>query len=453
MSEKKELLPAYEQIHDWESYSKELATEYRQCYDEGLDVENYKQLFEEVAKMPESGYKAKMADVLFNLVRDLPYRKDYQFVEPNEWAEIIASTDGRSVALRKCSKKEIKDKVTGGWYGRICGCFLGKPVEGIMLDELNTLLEDTRNYPLSRYIDSEEITKELGQKITFPILSRAYSKNFGRMPTDDDTNYILIAYEVLNRYGREFTSENVARVWLSMQTKDAYCTAERIAYRNFVNGYLPPDSGEYKNPYREWIGAQIRGDFYGYINPCNPQKAAEMAYRDARISHTKNGIYGEMWAAAMVSAAFGTDNIKDIITCGLSCIPSESRLYAAVSRIVNRYESGVGESECFVDIRSRWNEKDFYDWCHTISNAEIVTAALLYGGGDYGKSICLAVGQAFDTDCNGATVGSVLGVMLGYKGIPASWTERICDKLESSLFGYTTVSVKDMAKKTMKFLV
>lgn len=448
----KELMPDFENMHEWESYSKELFVEYRQCYDEGKDIEQYKEIFNAVAKMPESVFKAKAADVLFELTRSLPYRKDFACYEPNSLDEIVKNTDGRHFALKTQSDGQVADKVAGGWFGRICGCFLGKPVEGIMSEELQKALCASQNYPLSRYIDREELPENLAKELTFPLLSRAYTKNFGKMPADDDTNYILIAYEVLKRYGRRFTSENVAQVWLSMQTKDAYCTAERIAYRNFVNGYLPPNSAEYKNPYREWIGAQIRGDFYGYINPCNPEKAAEMAYRDASISHVKNGIYGGMWVAAMIAAAFGTDNVKDIIACGLSCIPCKSRLYAAVSRIVKNFENGTCEADCFKDIRTRWDEKDGYDWCHTISNAEIVTASLLYGEGDYARSICTAVEQGFDTDCNGATVGSVLGVMLGYKKLPENWTGRICDTLESTLFGYTAVSVKEMAKKTMKFV-
>lgn len=448
----KALLPDFENMHEWESYSKELLVEYRQCFDEGKNIEQYKEVFNAVSSLPQGILKEKMADALFELTQRLPYRKDFAYCEPNSLDEIVQNTDGRSFTLKTQSDEQVADKVAGGWFGRICGCLLGKPVEGIMSNELKTALKESRNYPLSRYIDREDLPDGLAKELTFPLLSRAYSKNFGKMPSDDDTNYILIAYEVLNRFGRDFTSANVAEVWLGMQTKDAYCTAERVAYRNFINGYTPPCSAEYKNPYREWIGAQIRGDFYGYINPCNPITAAKMAYRDASISHVKNGIYGEMWVATMVSAAYGTDDVSEIISCGLSQIPAKSRLYEGVMRILQDYKNGTSQFDCFNGIRTRWNEKDGYDWCHTISNAEIVTASLLYGEGDYAKSICMAVEQGFDTDCNGATVGSVLGVMLGYNKLPEKWIGRICDTLESTLFGYTAVSVKEMAKKTMKFV-
>lgn len=446
---KEKLLPDYEKIHDWELWSRNLKTEYRQCIEEGKDVEKYKDLFLAISNMENGEIKEKFADVLFELTEETGVRDGYKYVEPSDIESIHKECEGTGKKT-KCPKDEISDRVLGGWYGRICGCFLGKPIEGGTKEEIDTLLKATGNYPISRYIDKEDLKCDV--PIRDFLKERLYPKDFGRMPVDDDTNYILIGYEILKRYGRNFTSEDVMRVWLSAQVKDAYCTAERIAFKNFVNGFLPPDSAKYKNAYREWIGAQIRGDFFGYINPGDPRSAADMAFRDAAISHVKNGIYGEMWASAMIAAAFTSDNVKDVIKAGLDEIPKNSRLHEAILRVISDYENGVSSDEFFDDFHKRYDECDSHDWCHTISNAEIVAASLLYGGGDYAKSICLAVFQGFDTDCNGATVGSVLGVLLGYKNLPTVWTERINDTLESSLFGYTTVSVKEMAEKTLQFI-
>jgi ADP-ribosylglycohydrolase len=219
-----------------------------------------------------------------------------------------------------------------------------------------------------------------------------------------------------------------------------------------VKGYAPPESAIYKNPYREWIGAQIRGDYFGYINPGNPERAAEMAWRDASISHIKNGIYGEMFAAAMIACAAVTADVEQIIEGGLGEIPYTSRLYEDVQSVLEVYRSGASQKACFDLIHSRYDEYSQHGWCHTNSNAMIVAASLLYGGGDYGKSICMAVETGFDTDCNGATVGSVLGMANGIQSISDYWTNPIQDTLHTTIFGVGTVKISDRVKLTMEHI-
>ena len=272
------------------------------------------------------------------------------------------------------------------------------------------------------------------------------------MPYDDDTNYTVLAQEVIEQYGRDFTPYDMSRAWLHHQPKDSYCTAEQVAFCNFVKGYEPPESAVFQNPYREWIGAQIRGDYFGYINPGNPELAAEMAFRDASISHVKNGIYGEMYVAAMLACAAVTDDREAIIRGGLAQIPYTSRLYEAVMGILDGYRNGVSQEEAYQSIRSRYDECTSYGWCHTISNAMIVTLCLLYGQGDYSKSICMAVSCAFDTDCNGATVGSVLGMALGIDRVDRQWLDPIHDTIETTLAGMARVSIADRVEKTLKHL-
>lgn len=433
------------------AYFGTLDIEYAQCFDEGKDVAQYKELFMSVKKMPNDEYKGRIADVIFDMVNRLSQRADFDFFEPNDLTTIRLQRE-KTEKIDGFERSLLSDKMKGGWYGRICGCLLGKPVELMVFNELEKVLKRTNNYPIYRYITAEEVADIDTDDISFPIKVCAYSKNLGVMLSDDDTNYMLIAYETLKRHGRDFTSDDIAEVWTTTQTYNAYCSAEYIAYTNIIAGYTPPASGEYKNAYREWVGAQIRGDVWGYVNPGNTEKAAEMAWRDARVSHVKNGIYGEMWVSAMIAAAYTTRDIKTIIKAGLGEIPRSSRLHKAINGIIGKYESGMSADECFADIRSRWNEKFKHHWCHVISNAEIVAAALLYGEGDYGKSICLAVGTAFDTDCNGATVGSVLGVALGFEKLPKVWVDQINDTLISTLSGYEKVSVKDIAEKTLGYI-
>ena len=266
--------------------------------------------------------------------------------------------------------------------------------------------------------------------------------------TDDDLNYPVINLICFKNHGKDFTPEDVAATWLGYVPFGAVCTAERVAYKNLCNMTEPPASASFRNPYREWIGAQIRADFWGWVSPGKPEQAAGYAWRDACISHVKNGIYGEMWAAAMMAAAFSLSDMKEIIKAGLKTVPPKSRLHRAVSRMLDLYDSGISFEQAAEDIASRWNENHGHHWCHTISNAEIVTAALLWGEKDFSKTVFYSVFPGFDTDCNGATAGSVLGIVLGGKAIPESWTGPVNDTLETALAGYNNVKVSEMAALT-----
>jgi ADP-ribosylglycohydrolase len=305
---------------------------------------------------------------------------------------------------------------------------------------------------MHRYILRSDLEGMDLSRFRFNFAGRIYADEIDGMPVDDDTNYVVLAQKVVEKYGRDFTPYDMSRAWLAYQGKDAYCTAERVAFCNFVKGYEPPASALYKNPYREWIGAQIRGDYFGYINPGNPELAAEMAWRDASISHVKNGIYGEMWAAAMIAVAATTEDREEIILGGLAEIPATSRLYESILSVMQCYREGVSQGECFEMIHQKYDEHTAHGWCHTISNAMIVAASLLYGEGDFARSVCMAVETGFDTDCNGATLGSILGMAKGEAGIPDHWKTPFLDTLHTSIFDVGAVKISDSAKKTLEHI-
>ena len=445
------LTPNYEKIHGWELYSEEMKVEYCQSIEQGLDVEKYKDLFDAIANMPKGENKELLGDVIFKIVSEAPMVEGYKYNEPSELDKIKELCVPYEVAKRELDEETLYDKVYGAWLGRICGCLLGKPIEGCWKEHIHDMLKDNGNYPMTRYIELGKFSEKMLEACPW-LKWKCFADKVSYMPFDDDTNYMVLDQKVIERYGRDFTPYNMSQAWMSLQPKDSYCTAERRAFINFVNGFEPPMSAKYKNAYREWIGAQIRGDYFGYINPQDPKTAADMAFRDASISHIKNGIYGEMWASAMIALAFSTDNVKDIIKGALAEIPHTSRLFEDVTSVIEWYESGLSEDECYKKICEKWDDHFFHHWCHTISNAMIVTFALLYGNGDYSKSICLAVQCGFDTDCNGATVGSVVGIINGAKGIPTQWTAPINDTLETTIFGETMVKISDCAKKTIEHI-
>ena len=442
----------YDNTEEFNRYPNDIMAEYNQSMEEGIDVEKHKALFEAVAAMESGEIKNRMSDLVFETVVNSEIRTDYKYNEPNELDEIKALRKPFETNGKTPDEETLRKKLLGAWTGRACGCLLGKPTEGLRSEVLNPLLEKSGNYPMHRYILSTDITDETCGEMKDSLSRRDYGDTADGMPIDDDTNYVALAQLIVEKYGKDFRSEDVASAWLKYQSVSAYFTAERIAYVNFIRCIEPPASAMYKNVCREWIGAQIRGDYFGYINPGNPEKAAEFAFRDARISHVKNGIYGEMFVSAMIACAAVTDNIEDIILGGLAQIPSTSRLYEAIMKIIDGYKNGVTVEECYKFIHSEYDEHTDHGWCHVISNAMIVVAALLYGEGDFGKSIGTAVSFAFDTDCNGATVGSVLGMRGGIDCIDDCWKKPINGKIHTSIFGIGTVDIEKAVDKTLEHI-
>ncbi|MBQ2775321.1 MAG: ADP-ribosylglycohydrolase family protein [Clostridia bacterium] len=445
--------PDFESNDFWEPYSSDLMVEFQQALDEGLDIEKYKDVFTCVSMLAKGETKTNLSNVLYDVVLNAKKNPEYKYIEPSTLEEIKELRKFHSFKENGFDASSLKNKIHGAWMGRVCGCLLGKPLEGIRTNELIPLLKETGNYPMHRYVLSTDITEEMCDKYSFHLRNKAYADTVDGMPVDDDTNYVVLAQKIIEDYGRDFSPKNVSKAWIKYQSIESYFTAEKVAFLNFLNGYEPPKSAIYKNPYREWIGAQIRGDYFGYINPGKPELAAEMAFRDASISHVKNGIYGEMFVSAMIACAAVTDNIEDIILGGLAQIPHTSRLHEAIINVLNDYKNGVSLDDCRKKIHSKFDEHSGYGWCHTISNAMIVAAALLYGNGDFGESLCIAVQTGFDTDCNGATVGSIMGMRNGIKNIDDVWTKPVNDKIHTSIFGVDTVKISDCVEKTLKQLI
>jgi ADP-ribosylglycohydrolase len=244
---------------------------------------------------------------------------DFPFDEPSTLTAIRAlRPDGPRQLDVGLSDDDLLDRIHGAWLGRAAGCALGKPVEGWPKANIDSYLSFAEALPLDDYLPYAENHPD-------GLALRCLESTRGRivaMERDDDMDYPLLGLLLLEKKGLDFTSRGMANTWLSSMPYQLLYTAESVAYRNFVNDRWPPESATYRNPFREWIGAQIRADVFGWVTPGWPEKAAELAFRDARISHVKNGIYGEMFVAAILSAAFVTDDIEKIIEVGRSEIPA-----------------------------------------------------------------------------------------------------------------------------------
>lgn len=342
----------------------------------------------------------------------------------------------------------LRDKVLGGWLGRAAGCLLGKPVEGKPRAWIRELLQSNHTWPLNNYFTAQGIPKEIFKDYSWhKSYVESLRENIVCMPEDDDLNYSMLNLHVAESFGSQFTPDDVLQTWLTTLPALQVFTAERVAYFNALQLFTPPKTATHYNPYREWIGAQIRADFWGWVAPGNPRLAAELAYRDAMISHVKNGIYGEMYFAAVIAASFAVNNVKEALQIGLDYIPRQSRLSQAI-----RFTMELHQQESSFELAMDKLEEEFgqYHWVHTINNAVLLVAALLYGNNDFEQTICHAVVGGWDTDCNGATAGSIMGVLLGAKTLPAKWVQPLNNRIRTSLHGFDNSSFDELAERTLR---
>lgn len=445
-------------------YGHHIDIERRQAMDEGKAIS--KQLEEQYARMSEldldDPLREQLAAEYLDEMGRLPLIEGYPYTEPSDLDGIRALRPerGRRAGRQNAALEgiDIADRVYGAWLGRSAGCLLGHPIEGWRRERIAGLLRETDNLPVQYYISSD-IDLSIAAKYGVVNEGGSYGNrcvswinNVEHMVEDDDLNYTILAFAIVEKHGYEFSPEDIAEAWLNLLPALRTCTAERIAYRNMLNLIGPPASATYRNAYREWIGAQIRADFYGYIHPGNPEKAAETAWRDASVSHVKNGIYGSMWVAAMLAAAVVTDKMEDIVMAGLGQIPATSRLAAEVTEVLRWHGEGVPFEAAAQRIHSKYDEAHPYHWCHTVPNAMVVAAALLYGEGELESTIGKAVTAGFDTDCNGATAGSVIGMRNGASRLPEKWIAPLRDKIRSGVDGFGIVPISKLADRTVAII-
>lgn len=434
----------------WLEISERIKYELRQREEEGDNIIDLKNEWYQIEKLGLSEIELKSkADLFYGKLDESPSQVLNERNEPTSWNErkqqIIFNDDN----IPYLSPSVVEDKILGGWLGRSAGCLLGKPLEKIPRSGIIELLSSNGTWPISDYITQQGISHSLLQKYPWNKHSgkESLKENIKYMTEDDDLNYPMINLSVYELYKEKFKTENIIQTWMELMPVLSTFTAERIAYVNALNGILPPETAMVRNPYREWIGAQIRADLWGWISPAQPLRAAEFAWRDARLSHVRNGIYGEIFFAAAVAASFKYDDVFEIISAALLFVPPQSRFAEAIRFVL----SLPIQSQSWDDtVNSLYQKFGMYHWVHTINNASLVVAALISSKGEFEKAICNVVMGGWDTDSNGATVGSIIGTMLGAKKLPSKWISPLNNKIRSSLKGFDNSSLSDLAKRTAK---
>jgi len=459
----------------WTHLTELLSREYEQSREEGKDSDALVALH---AAFQKAGDDPGALTTLHAELVALSVHPGFPFQEPNALAEIQSLRRDARTFLVPTIDAVLADKLLGAWLGRCAGCALGKPVEliGICPPAANrqSTWRDIKRYltaidpsewPVRDFIPARSPAQSEMTRLICPASTR---EEIAYMESDDDIRYTVLGQLVLQEKGASFTTEDVADKWLQKLPYRAVCTAETQAYRNLVIRYDTHEStgwvigprpidwewvATHLNPYREWIGAQIRIDSYGYAALGRPALAAEFAWRDARLSHVKNGLYGAMACAAMIAAAFATHDVREIVAAGLGEIPVTSRLHAELIQVIalcDRHECKWESHEAVFD--GICVLLGHYSAIHTNNNAAVCIAALLLSGGDYHRGITFAVMAGFDTDCNGATVGSILGALNGARRLPSHWTHRLNDTLKSEITDYHPIAISECARRSLEIV-
>lgn len=439
----------------WLSLSvSDLETERKQCEEEGRDLSELNSDFAKILSLNlEISENKAAAEALLDKTILSPIVKGFAFDEPSDLAGIKAGcADSVKLPALALSDLVLLDKIRGGWTGKCVGFQLGKPVEGWLKAKMHGYLKDSGRFPLNDFFDFSSVSEEVRAKYELSAERGRNVEENVAMSEDDNAKGAATGLAILKKFGRNFTPTDVASFRQNEIALPDPRMPEREASRNLGAEIPASQLASFRNPYREWNGAQIRADFWGLASPGKPELAAEFAWRDACVTHVKNGIYGEMWVAAMISAAFVSDDIPTIIRAGLAQIPEKSRLADSIDSILEWYDIEIDYDNAVYRVHELWNENREHDRNHAIPNAMIVAIALLWGEGDYAKTICLAVQACFDAASNGAIAGSILGVLQGRKSLPAHWAEAIGDTLHTGIKGYETIKLEEMARETFEML-
>ena len=277
-------------------------------------------------------------------------------------------------------------KVLGCWLGKAVGGTLGAPIEG---------------WPGPHHLDFYD-----------PVPTT--------MLPNDDLDLQVVWFCTIAKLAKPVVDCQVlAEAWVKNVgfPWDEYA----IAIRNLKNGIRPPFSGSYDNWFVDGMGAAIRSEIWACLAPGNPELAAKFAYQDACVDHAGNGMWAEVFLAAMESAAFVESDVRRIIEIGKSCIPADCELRQGIEDAIRWFDEKPEFDYLFEKIMAKYRSDNFTD---VKVNFPIIVAGLLLGNGDFGRTICDAVNFGEDSDCAGATAGAIMGI-LNPDGIGDRWLAPI----------------------------
>jgi len=384
---------------------------------------------------------ADAMNVCLEEIKGLTVNEEKALREPDGYEAILSLRPEGPRRLWDALPETYRDKLEGAFLARCAGCTLGAPVEFWATDEMKNWAEYCGDpFPPTQY----------WSKTKFPGIirygkddHREYMKDaMHKVPVDDDVTYTLLGLLIAEDHGVNFTTDDVGKAWLKYLPYA--CTAEEVALDNLRKGIPATEAADADNPYCQLIGADIRSDPFAYMAPGFPEKAAKMAYADAYLSHRRNGIYGEMFFAAAQAAAFAVNDPIEAIRIGLSEIPTECDLARDV-----RWALEIGPTvKDYRQARALVEER----FCgmgpvHTNLNACLTIFGLYIGGTDVTKVLSEIVAMGYDNDCTAATAGSIVGAIVGKKGIEPHWYECFRNTVDSYLIDVGEMQIDDVLNR------
>jgi ADP-ribosylglycohydrolase len=341
-----------------------------------------------------------------------PASRYWSYEHPAEWGQVEACMAPHDTQPDPRARQDLEERIYAGWLGQVAGGAFGTAIEG---------------YHSARIA---EVYGEIDDYVTEPET------------INDDVVYELVFLDVFERSGRGLTSKDLGLEWVR-QIPFGW-SAEWVALHNMSDGILPPESGAYRNPYSDWIGAQMRGMVCGMLSPGRPLEAARLAHLDGRVSHSANGVYGEMYAAALTSLAFVRSEGRELLAEAATYLPQHSEYASVVRECLDVVRSHEDPASAWQILDRRFEQ---YNWIHAYPNLAADILAVWYGRDDLTQAFKLLAHAGLDVDCNAGLVGNVLGVI---NGVPDKWARPIGDRLETYIQGKEDLSIRALAARTAR---
>ncbi|BBI36425.1 ADP-ribosylglycohydrolase family protein [Cohnella abietis] len=311
--------------------------------------------------------------------------------------------------------EDFAARINAGWIAQIVAGALGTAIEGYT---------------------SQQLKKKFGEIHHYVRKPNTYN---------DDITFEIAFLSAFDKKGYEVSSETIAEEWVALVPSG--WSAEEIALKNIRSGIAPPESGYINNPFREWIGAQMRGAICGMVAPGNPKEAARLAWKDAVVSHAGNGVLGEIFNAVFVSLAFVEQDIRRIVELSVEAIPTDSEYYEFVSTTLDWCRQHEDWKQTWALCEEKFKE---YNWIHAYPNAMAEVVALWYGNGDFDATMHIISMAGQDVDCNAAQIATALGIMNGRSSIDSKWTDPIGDELDTYLRIMKKMKITELSDWTVK---